>query len=94
MLFEGLKSESQEKLDAEFQRSVAPYRPGILITGNKMRDVLQPHANAFVDWRYLHEPQQNIMSDKSLFVATLEMVLREFKKCYRTEKASLPWPSS
>ena len=54
-----------------------------------MRDVLQPHANAFVDWRYLHEPQQNIMSDKSLFVATLEMVLREFKKCYRTEKASL-----
>jgi len=84
-LFESLKPESQEKLDTEFKRSVAPYHPGFLFMDYSIRHLLYQHKDAFIDWRYLHERGKNISFDQSAFQATLEMVLREFRKRYRIE---------
>ena len=36
--------------------------------------------------RYLYEAKKSIMFDQSAFEATLEMVLREFRKRYRIQK--------
>jgi hypothetical protein len=83
-LFGRLKPDSQEKLDVEFKRSVAPYHPNILFVDYSIHHILEQHKDAFVDWRYLHEPK-NTMFDKGAFEATLEMVLREFQKRYRIE---------
>lgn len=47
--------------------------------------VFEQHKNAFVDWRYIYEAK-NISFEQSVFTATLEMTLREFKKRYRTEQ--------
>jgi hypothetical protein len=86
-LFERLKPESQAKLDAEFKRSVAPYHPNILFIDYDIAHMLYQHKDAFIDWRYLHEPK-NTMFEKGAFEATLEMVLREFQKRYRIEPAT------
>ncbi|WP_105435661.1 hypothetical protein [Neorhizobium tomejilense] len=83
-LFERLKPESQAKLDAEFKGSVAPYHPNILFIDYNIRHMLYQHKDAFIDWRYLHEPK-NTMFERGVFEATLEMVLREFQKRYRIE---------
>lgn len=85
-LFEGLKIESQEKLDQEFKRTVAPIYPDFFYVDYGIRHVLYQHADAFVEWRYLHERKKNMMFNTSAFTATLEMVLQEFKKRYRVEK--------
>ncbi|WP_105434883.1 hypothetical protein [Neorhizobium tomejilense] len=84
-LFERLKPESQEKLDAEFKRSVVPYHPNRLFMDYNIRHMLYQHKDAFIDWRYLHEPTSTRKFDVSAFEATLEMVLREFQKRYRIE---------
>jgi hypothetical protein len=84
-LFDALKQESRQKLDEEFNRSVAPVHPSVGIFGNGISGVLQQHRNAFTDWRYLHEPKRSMMFDQSAFEATLEMVLVEFRKRYRSE---------
>ncbi|WP_205859841.1 hypothetical protein [Cochlodiniinecator piscidefendens] len=85
-LFEALKPESKEKLNSEFKRSVAPFHPDIAINYG-IETILFQHANAFVDWRYLHEPLKGGISfNSTVFVATLEMVLCEFNKLYRIEK--------
>ncbi|MBB3440992.1 hypothetical protein [Rhizobium sp. BK379] len=91
-LFDKLKPESQEKLDAEFKRSVAPYHPNFLHTDYSIRHVLYQHKDAFIDWRYLHEPKST-MFDRSTFQATLEMVLKEFDKRYRIERVEPLWQS-
>ena len=83
-LFDKLKPESQEKLDAEFKRSVAPYHPSGLHIDYSIRHVLYQHKDAFVDWRYIHEPKSTKF-ERGVFEATLEMVLSEFDKRYRTE---------
>jgi hypothetical protein len=83
-LFDSLKPESQEKLDAEFKRSVVPDHPNFYIDYS-IRHILYQHQNAFTDWRYLHEAEKSMMFDQSAFEATLEMVLREFDKRYRVE---------
>ncbi|MDB5528554.1 MAG: hypothetical protein JWR51_1657 [Devosia sp.] len=83
-LFDKLKPESQEKLDAEFKRSVAPYYPSGFYSDYSIRHVLYQHKDAFTDWRYIHEPKST-MFDRGAFEATLEMVLTEFEKRYRTE---------
>lgn len=92
-LFDSLKPESQEKLDAEFKRSVVPYHPNGLYIDYSIRHILYQHKDAFIDWRYLHEAKKTMMFDQSAFEATLEMVLREFKKRYRIEPVKPLWPS-
>jgi len=87
-LFGRLKRESQEKLDAEFKKSVAPYHPSGFYIDYSIRHILHQHQDAFVDWRYLHERERSMMFDQGVFVATLEMVLREFQKRYRIEKTA------
>lgn len=82
-LFDGLKPESQEKLDAEFKRVVVPNHPSWFIIDYGIRDILSQHQDAFIDWRYLHEAKKTMMFDQSAFEATLEMVLQEFGKRYR-----------
>lgn len=84
-LFEALLPESQEKLDAEFKRSVAPCHPQLFYVDCSIRHILYQHKDAFIDWRYLHEPNKSMMFDQAAFEATLEMVLREFDKRYRIE---------
>jgi hypothetical protein len=51
-----------------------------------LTDILSHHANAFVEWRYLHERKGTPGFDQSTFIATLEMILVEFRTRYRTEK--------
>ena len=82
-LFAALKPESREKLDAEFKRSVAPYHPNFFHVDYGIGHVLFQHKNAFIDWRYMHEPKST-MFERGVFEATLEMVLSEFEKRYRT----------
>lgn len=82
-LFDQLKLDSQEKLDREFKRSVAPYHPNMFYVDYGIRHVLYQHKNAFVDWRYMHEPKST-MFERGAFEATLDMVIREFDKRYYT----------
>lgn len=85
-LFDGLLPDSQQKLEIEFKRSVAPHHPSALYIDYSIRHVLYQHQDAFIDWRYLHEAKKSMMFDQSAFEATLEMVLREFRKRYRIQK--------
>ena len=82
-LFDALKPESKEKLDAEFKRSVAPYHPNFFHVNYGIGHVMFQHKDAFIDWRYLHEPKST-MFELGVFEATLEMVLSTFEKRYRT----------
>ncbi len=82
-LFDGLKQDSRQKLDTEFRRSVAPRHPNALYVDYGIRNVLSQHKNAFVDWRYTHE-NKGVNFHISTFKATLEMILNEFRKRYRT----------
>ncbi|MGO7015427.1 hypothetical protein [Rhizobium leguminosarum] len=90
-LFERLKPESQEKLDAEFKRSVVPYHPNPLFIDYNICHMLYQHKDAFIDWRYLHEPTKTMKFDVSAFEATLEMVLGEFEKRYGIEPVKPLW---
>jgi len=92
-LFDRLKPESQERLDAEFKRSVVPYHPNFLYVDYSISHILYQHQDAFIDWRYLHEARKTMNFDQSAFEATLEMVLREFEKRYRIEPVKPLWPS-
>lgn len=91
-LFDRLKPDSQEKLDAEFKRSVTLKHPNIIYIDYSIRDILYQHQDAFTDWRYLHEAKKSMMFDLRAFEATLEMVLREFEKRYRVEPVSSSGP--
>lgn len=85
-LFESLKPESQEKIEAEFKSSVAPTDPNAFFFPEySIRHILERHQNAFIDWRYLHESKHSMSFEQSGFEAALEMVLREFDKRYRIE---------
>ena len=90
-LFKKITSESQEKLAKAYQRDVAPYHPEFGFLRLEIRDVLDLHANAFIEWRYLHERSKTMSFETTHFVDTLEMVLREFRKRYRIERVSSPW---
>ena len=89
-LFERLKPQSQERLDEEFKRSVVPFHPNGLFIDYSIRHILYQHKDAFVDWRYLHEPKHTKF-EHTAFEATLEMVLGEFRKRYRIEPANSSW---
>ena len=79
-LFESLKPDSQEKLDVAFKRTVVPYHPSAFYIDYSIRDLLSQHQDAFIDWRYLHEPKKSMMLDQGAFEATVEMVIREFER--------------
>jgi hypothetical protein len=86
-LYDELKLESQDRLEKEFQQTVVPYHPNGLYIEFGIKDVLRQHADAFIDWRYLHERKKRGMSfHTSTFIATLEMVLRVFRTRYKTVK--------
>jgi hypothetical protein len=88
-LFELLGDTSKERLDLEFRKNVAPHHPDFLRSDYGIRDVLYQHANAFVEWRYIHEKREHGISfNLTTFVATLEMVLDEFATLYRSELIS------
>lgn len=89
-LFELLGDSSKKRLDQKFRKDVAPYHPNIFGTGYGIRDVLSEHANAFVEWRYIHERREpGVSFNLTAFVATLEMVLDEFATLYRSEQIKL-----
>lgn len=90
-LFDALLPESQQKLEEEFKRSVSPCHPRTFLFNSGIRGVLSQHKDAFVDWRYLHEAKKSMMFEHSAFEATLEMVLREFRKRYRIEPLHQPY---
>ena len=85
-LFEALKPESQEKLDSEFRRTVAPHHPNFFYIDYGIDKVLFQHEDAFIEWRYLHDKRKKktISFEQHVFVATLKMILAEFRKRYRT----------
>lgn len=64
-LFQALLPESQEKLDAEFKRSVAPGHPNFFYIDYSIRHILYQHKDAFIDWRYLHEPKKSMMFEQA-----------------------------
>ncbi len=82
-LFDALLPQSQEKLDAEFKRIIAPYYPSIFIDYG-IQHLLYQHQDAFIDWRYHHEvrKKKSMRFEHGAFEATLEMVLTEFEKRY------------
>jgi hypothetical protein len=91
-LFSRLKPESQKKLGKEFNRSIAPHHPNILHADYGIENLMYQHKDAFVDWRYMHEPKSTVF-ERGAFEATLEMILSEFDKRYYTVPTALPWPS-
>lgn len=85
-LFELLADTSKERLDRNFRKNVAPQHPNFFVLDYGIKDVLYQHANAFVEWRYIHEKRDHGISfNSSAFVATLEMVLDEFATLYWSE---------
>lgn len=86
-LYHALPEASQEKLNPEFKKRVAPLHPWSAWMDYSMRDILEHHANAFVEWRYLHEDREDGISfDFTTFIATLELILDEFEQRYTTRR--------
>lgn len=86
-LFDALPASSRERLDIAFKRKVAPNLSWYPSMAYSIRDVLDHHANAFVEWRYLHEDRDGGLNfDFTTFVSTLEIVLDEFGKRYETRE--------
>ena len=83
-LYKKLLPASQEALEKEFKRSIAPYYPNWLYPEYGIENILYQHKDAFVDWRYLHE-RKSTRFEIGAFEATLEMVLQEFEKRYKIE---------
>lgn len=88
-LFSRLKQESQKKLGEKFKSSVAPHHPNNFYVDYGIEHLLYQHKDAFVDWRYMHEPK-SAMFEHGAFEATLEMVLSEFDKLYYIVPAAPP----
>lgn len=84
-LYEALSVSTKEKLNARYKEEVAPYQPWGNVMDYSITDLLASHKDAFVEWRYLHEPRDGGISfDYTTFVATLELILDEFGKLYKT----------
>lgn len=84
-LFSELKPESQKWLDTEFRQSVAPAHPNFFHQDYGIDKVLFQHEDAFIDWRYIHDRKKTAISfEQSVFVATLTMIIAEFRKRYHT----------
>ncbi|SDW79939.1 hypothetical protein SAMN05444358_1011791 [Ruegeria halocynthiae] len=86
-LFDALSISSKDRLNDAFKEKVAPIHPWSGWMEYTIEDVLAHHANAFVEWRYLHEKRDmGLNFDFTTFVATLELVLDEFGKRYETRE--------
>ena len=87
-LFVNLKDSTKQRLNSEFQKTVAPLHPSVSLMSNNIRDILSHHANAFIDWRYIYEEDRKkaLLFETSVFVATLELFLDEFEKLYVTKE--------
>lgn len=87
-LFDNLKDSTKQRLNSEFQKTVAPLHPSVSLMSNNVRDILSHHAKAFRDWRYIYErdSKKALLFETSVFVATLELFLDEFEKLYVTKK--------
>lgn len=84
-LYEALSDKSKEKLNARYKEEVAPYQPWGKVMDYNITDLLASHKDAFIKWRYIHEPRDGVTSfDHVTFVATLELILEEFGKLYET----------
>jgi hypothetical protein len=90
MLFDSLTEESQQKLDFAFKASIAPVYPSGIHLDYGLRHLLYQYKDAFKYWRYLHQRKETLRFERSEFEATLEMVLSEFEKRYRTERVVQP----
>jgi hypothetical protein len=88
-LFKRLELDSQLRLERAFEGSVASLHPVNFLGSVGMKGFLEQHANAFVEWRYPHERKHPMQFQISAFVATLEMVLSEFRTRYHIQEA---WP--
>jgi hypothetical protein len=89
-IFDSLTEASRQKLDSAFKTTVAPLHPSFFYIDYGIRDVLFQHKDAFVRWRYLHERGEPMTFEQSVFEATLEMVIVEFERRYRTEPLGPP----
>ena len=84
-LYEALSVSTKKKLNARYKEEVGPYQPWGDVMDYNISDLLAAHKDAFVKWRYLHEPRDGgIGFEHTAFVATLELVLDEFGKLYET----------
>lgn len=92
-LFAGLSESSRVRLDQEFKRSVAPQHPLLFDSDYGIDVVLEHHATAFTDWRYMHEAH-TLGFRTSAFTATLEMVISEFRKRYTVTRLPPPLSAS
>ena len=91
-LFDALNTASKEKLEAAFQRDVAPNLLWGHIMNYELRDILDANANAFVEWRYFHEPREGGLGwESTSFALTLELMLEEFDKLYVTQNFLPLW---
>lgn len=86
-LYDALPSSSKERLNTEFKKKVVPLSPRVERMGYHIRDILNHHKNAFVEWRYLHEDRDGGLNfDFTTFIPTLQLVLDEFGKRYETKE--------
>lgn len=91
-LFEALDSSSKQRLENVFQSKVALDVPTDHLLYREIRGVLYAHANAFTEWRYIHEPRERgLFWESSSFVPTLELILEEFDKLYTTQEILPLW---
>lgn len=91
-LYDALQTKSKERLNTEFKKEVAPSISFGRWMDYSIRDVLDYHANSFVEWRYFYEKRDRpIGFNYTAFTATLQLVLDEFGKNYTTEEIKPSW---
>lgn len=92
-LFNGLSPQSREILKDAFKEHVEPYHPNFFYNDFSLNDVLFCQRSAFNEWRYTYENREvaALSFDQSVFIATLEMVISEFRKRYRTVQFPLSY---
>ena len=82
-LFDKLSPHSQSHLEKEYQQRVALVYSDPFLGKPSIKALLRQHANAFTEWRYIHERKKPMSFEVAHFIATLELVLDEFHKRYR-----------
>lgn len=80
-LFAMLKPEQRAKIESEFRVAFPWYNPSYLHHGMDVFSILEHHADAFVEWRYMYEIEHGSFSISQMQDA-LEIVLRLFRSRY------------
>ncbi len=91
-LFESLTPESQERLDAEFRRSVAPTHRNFFHVDYGIDKIFFQYEDAFIEWRYMHDKREKktIRFEQYEVISTLRMMIAEFRERYKTIPYSVP----